>query len=70
MVTSPYEWKILQWDEKPQANKQNRKTKSILVEIDWVVNIFLLFRFHFAFEKNIIIHSKKIEFSLTKNVLL
>ena len=70
MVTSPYEWKILQWDEKLQANKQNRKTKSILVEIDWVVNIFLLFRFYFAFEKKIIIHLKKIEFPLTKNVLL
>ena len=22
MVTSPYEWKILEWDEKPQTNKQ------------------------------------------------
>ena len=23
MVTSPYEWKILEWDENPQTNKQN-----------------------------------------------
>ena len=53
-----------------KQTKLNRKTKSFLVEIDWVVNIFLLFRFYFAFEKNIIIHLKKIEFSLTKNVLL
>ena len=21
MVTTPYEWKILEWDEKPQTNK-------------------------------------------------
>ena len=24
MVTSPYEWKILEWDEKPQTNKQTK----------------------------------------------
>ena len=22
MVTSPYEWKILEWNDKPQINKQ------------------------------------------------
>ena len=22
MMTSPYEWKILEWDYKPQTNKQ------------------------------------------------
>ena len=22
IVTSPYEWKILEWDDKPQTNKQ------------------------------------------------
>ena len=25
MLTSPYKWKILEWDEKPQANKQTNK---------------------------------------------
>ena len=25
MVTSPYEWKILEWDEKPQTNKKNKE---------------------------------------------
>ena len=24
MVTSPDEWKILEWDEKPQTNKQTK----------------------------------------------
>ena len=24
MVTSPYEWKIPEWDEKPQTNKNKR----------------------------------------------
>ena len=30
MVTSPYEWKILEWNEKPQTNKQ---TNNYLTEI-------------------------------------
>ena len=25
MVTSPYEWKILEWDEKHKTNKQDSK---------------------------------------------
>ena len=27
MVTSPYEWKILEWNDKPQINKTNQQTK-------------------------------------------
>ena len=29
MVTSPYEWKILEWDDKPDINKQTNKPNVI-----------------------------------------
>ena len=28
MVRSPYEWNILEWDDKPQRNKQLRSNKN------------------------------------------
>ena len=31
MVTSPYEWNILEWDEKPQTNKQTNKHAIIIL---------------------------------------
>ena len=31
MVTTPYEWKILDWDEKPQTNKQNQNVSFSLI---------------------------------------
>ena len=30
MVTSPYEWKILEWDDKLRKNKQTNKQTNIL----------------------------------------
>ena len=32
MATSPFEWKILEWDEKPKTNKQIQQ---------WIINIYL-----------------------------
>ena len=32
MVMSPYEWKILEWDEKPKTYKQNKKWCGV----DWL----------------------------------
>ena len=29
MVTSPYEWKILEWDENPQTNKQTNSSATL-----------------------------------------
>ena len=37
MVTSPYEWKILKWDEKPQTNKQTHNNHK-RHQLKWVKN--------------------------------
>ena len=37
MVTSPYEWKILEWDDQPQTNKQtNKKRMDTLIMLDFL----------------------------------
>ena len=38
MMTSPYEWKILEWDDKPQNNKQNTITVSFVGQIEFVTD--------------------------------
>ena len=38
MVTSPYEWKILEWDDKPHANNKKTTTKDwFLLEIEILI---------------------------------
>ena len=32
MVTSPYEWKILEWDDELQINKQTNLLKFYLID--------------------------------------
>ena len=46
MVTSPYEWKILEWDEKTQTNKTNRFASffTFVICLYLVIAIFVLDR--------------------------
>ena len=39
MVTSAYEWKILEWDDKLQTNQK----KTIFIQMNWVINESLLY---------------------------
>ena len=43
MVTSPYEWKILEWDEKPQTNRK-KYTISNLKQNNALTDQFILRR--------------------------
>ena len=40
MVTSPYEWKILEWDEKPLAYKKNFAKIILLIFNDYSAILF------------------------------
>ena len=40
MVTSLYEWKILEWDEKPQTKNYTKNTFVYLQEIKWSLNVW------------------------------
>ena len=43
-MTSPYEWKILKWDEKTQTNKEIHSPQTILfLEIDWITSQLLFY---------------------------
>ena len=37
MVTSPYEWKILEWDDKPHANNKKKPKDWFLLEIEILI---------------------------------
>ena len=39
MVTSAYEWKILEWDDKLQTNQK----KPIFIQMNWVINKSLFY---------------------------
>ena len=39
MVTSPYDWKILEWDDKPQTNKQSNIGRKVLYRLGRILLI-------------------------------
>ena len=51
MVTSPYEWKILEWDDKLQTNKQtNKQYKKIINNREFVPHtLYTLYYFILIF---------------------
>ena len=54
MVTSPNEWKIHEWDDKPQTNKPKKKTKQKDIELRHRIKL-KLFNYpcnHFIYPNN------------------
>ena len=43
MVTSPYEWKILEWDDQPHKNKQTSNQKYSILFLFEAVHMISLF---------------------------
>ena len=60
MVMSPYEWKILEWDDKFQTNKQTKIN---------FVNVFLLLRNYLPLENDLALHLNKLVSPLLKDAL-
>ena len=42
MMASPYAWKIIEWDDKPQTNKNKQTNKKVFDEIHEINSLIVL----------------------------